>query len=329
MSKSPLRLAMVGCGAFSRRYHLPAIEADKGVALAAIFDPMPADAVRDLAARHGAVLTSDLATALASGIADAAIVTTPHALHAQHIDAVLAAGLHALVDKPFVVHSADARRLAETATAAGLVGAVAFNRRFDASCLRARALVADGTIGDLAYVETVQLGWERAGWFLDPALNGPGPFMGRLTHMADIVPWITNRTPRRLRCLVKPALIAGRTDRGGVVDVDLDGLECRFTCLEDGLHMWDEIRLFGADGLVELRRPLDLPIGWQLSRRDRVQEVETLAADAAPGDATRDFFAAIRNGGRPTCSFADAWLSVRVVEAAYQSAKTDGAWIEI
>lgn len=329
MTVRPLRLAMVGCGAFSRRYHLPAVEADPGVTLAAIFDPTPADAVRELAARHGAVLTSDLAAVLAPGVADLAIVTTPHALHARHIEAVLAAGLHVLVDKPFVVASADARRLAEAASAADLFAAVAFNRRFDESCRRARALVADGTIGDLAYVETVQLGWERAGWFLDPALNGPGPFMGRLTHMADIVPWITGRRPRRLRCVVKPALVAGRTDRGGVVDVDLDGLECRFTCLEDGLHMWDEIRLFGADGLVELRRPLNLPIGWQLSRRDRAREVETLAADAAPGDATRDFFAAIRESGRPTCTFEDAWLSVRVVEAAYESAKAGGDWIDV
>ena len=104
MTNSPLRLAMVGGGAFSRRYHLPAIEADKGVALATIFDPTPVEAVRDLAERHGAPLTSDLAAALAPGVADAAIVTTPHALHAAHIDAVLAAGLHVLVDKPFVVH---------------------------------------------------------------------------------------------------------------------------------------------------------------------------------------------------------------------------------
>lgn len=329
MTTRPIRLAMIGCGAFSRRYHLPAIEADKGVTLCAIFDPTPADAVRELAARHGAILTSDLSTVLGQGLADAAIVTTPHTLHTGHIEAAIAAGLHLLVDKPFVVHSADARRLAEAATAKGLVAAVAFNRRFDASCRHARSLLAAGRIGELAYVETVQLGWERAGWFLDPALNGPGPFMGRLTHMADIVPWLTGRQPRRLRCLVKPATVAGRTDRGGVVDVDLDGLECRFTCLEDGLHMWDEIRLFGAEGLVELRRPLDLPIGWLLSRRDRLKEIEHLAADPTPGDATRDFFSAIRDGSPPACSFADAWLSVRVVEAAYQSAQANGAWLDI
>ena len=188
MNTGPLRLAMVGCGAFSRRYHLPEIEADKAVALTAIFDPMPADEVRDLAARHHAMLSSDLDKVLGSGLADAAIVTTPHALHAQHVDAVLAVGLHVLVNKPFVMHASDARRLAEAAASAGVVAGVAFNRRFDDNYLRARAIVAEGAIGDLAYVETVQLGWERAGWFLDPVLNGPGPFMGRLTHMADIVP---------------------------------------------------------------------------------------------------------------------------------------------
>ena len=34
------------------------------------------------------------------------------------------------------------------------------------------------------------------------------------------------------------------------------------TCIEEGWHMWDECRIFGDDGLVELGRPLTASIGW-------------------------------------------------------------------
>ena len=95
--------------------------------------------------------------------------------------------------------------------------------------------------------------------------------------------------------------------------------------------MWDEIRLFGDDGLIELRRPLDLPLGWQLTRwgRDRTA-VETVAADATPGPATRDFLDAVL-GERPAaaCSFADAWVSVRIVEQAFESVRQGGRWLEV
>jgi hypothetical protein len=30
----------------------------------------------------------------------------------------------------------------------------------------------------------------------------------------------------------------------------------------------------------------------------------------------------------PACSFAEAWLSVRLIEAAFESAARDGAWID-
>ncbi len=69
------------------------------------------------------------------------------------------------------------------------------------------------------------------------------------------------------------------------------------TCIEEGLHMWDEVRIFGDDGLIELRRPLTVPIGWAMTwLSDRGQRVEELAADSHPGDATRNF---VRSRARP------------------------------
>jgi predicted dehydrogenase len=324
-----LRFAMIGCGAFARRYHLPAIDADADASIAAIFDPHANAEVREIARRYGCEVTSRIEDALKPERIDAAIVTTPHALHAEHVHRVLDAGVAVLVDKPFTLSSADARALAERADRKRIVNAVAFNRRFDRACLRAREAIRGNELGTIRYVETVQLGWERAGWFLDPALNGPGPFTGRLTHMADTLPWLIGVAPERVRSRVWPARTAGRTDRGGLAQFDCGEVAAQLACLEDGLHMWDEIRVFGDTGIIELRRPLDLPIGWQLRRYAGDRMAEEQAADATPGDATRDFFQALRAGSRPRCTFADAVLSVRLVEAAYQSASRGETWIAV
>jgi hypothetical protein len=58
---------------------------------------------------------------------------------------------------------------------------------------------------------------------------------------------------------------------------------------------------------------------------DRGEAESWLGADPDPGAATRDMFAALRGGGRVACDFAEAELSVRIVESAFASG-LDGAW---
>lgn len=324
-----VRVGLLGCGAFARLYHVPALRADPRAALALICDPAPGEETRQVAAELGASLTSDLADLWRDGACEAVVISTPHALHAEHAGAALAHGRHVLLDKPFVLRSAEARELADAARARGVVNAVAFNRRFDPACLRARELVRAGALGTLRHVETVQLGYRATGWVVDPALGGGGPFVGRGAHMADLVPWLLDRPPRRVRAEVRPGS-PGRVDRGGVIDLELDGLHGRLTVLADGLDMWDEVRLFGDQGLVELRRPLGEPLGWALEHRGLRGELrEARAPDAAAGRATTDFLDAVVAGGPPSCSFAEAWLSVRLIEAAYESAAAAGIWIDL
>lgn len=325
----PVSLFMIGCGGFARRYHVPALLDDAGVKIAGIFDPHPVPDVRALAERYGAPLVERLDELPHSEGLTCAIVTTPHMLHAAHVDAVLDRGWHVLVDKPFVMTAADAQRLAQRADAMGLVNGVAYNRRFDRGMLRARDILRCGGIGDVRFVQTVQLGYERAGWFLVPELGGGGPYTGRATHMADIVPWLLGRAPTSLRSRLRTSSPT-RADHGGFIEVQFGDLEWQATCIEEGWHMWDEIRIFGDDGLIELRRPLMAPIGWDLSwLSQRGTKREQLDADAHPGDATRDFLAAVRGNGRPACTFAEAVPSVTLVELAFASARDGGGWREV
>ena len=258
-----------------------------------------------------------------------AVVTTPHALHAEHVAFALQRNWHVLCDKPFVMRSSEAGALAADAARRQLVNAVAFNRRFDRGCLRARDIIRAGGIGPVRYVETVQLGYEGKGWFMVPALGGGGPFTGRATHMADIVPWLIERQPTRVRARVRD-VSSSRVDRGGFIEVLFGDLECHMTCVEEGWHMWDEIRIFGEDGMIELRRPLKFPIGWELTvRTQRGEMLELLEADPTPGGATANFLAALRNGAPVACSFAAAIVSTSVIEQAFASARADGCWIDL
>ena len=317
---------MIGCGNFARRYHVPTLLADPAVTLAAIFDPRPSPAVIALAAQTGATLVDRIDALPRPAASGMAIVTTPHALHAQHVGFALDQGWAVLCDKPFVLTASGATALADRAEALDLANAVAFNRRLDPGCLRARAIIRAGGIGAPRYVETIQLGYEREGWFLVPELGGGGPFTGRATHMADIIPWLLDRPPTRLRARLRGGS-ATRADHGGFIDLLFGDLECRMTCIEEGWHMWDEIRIFGDDGMIELRRPMTLPIGWDLRVQTRRGAAgETLAADPTPGDATRDFLASLRDGTGPACSFRDAILSAAIVETAFASARGDGGW---
>ena len=324
-----ISVVMIGCGKFSRFYHVPTLKADPGITFGGIFDPLPSDDVRDLADRTGASLVAKLEALPAPAGRTMAVVTTPHALHSEHVAFALQRNWHVLCDKPFVMCSSEAGALAADAARRQLVNAVAFNRRLDRGCLRARDIIRAGGIGPVRYVETVQLGYEGKGWFMVPALSGGGPFTGRATHMADIVPWLIERQPTRVRARVRD-VSSSRVDRGGFIEVLFGDLECHMTCVEEGWHMWDEIRIFGEDGMIELRRPLKFPIGWELTvRTQRGEMLEWLEADPTPGGATVNFLAALRNGASVACSFAAAIVSTSVIEQAFASARSNGCWIDL
>ena len=316
------RMVLLGSGGFFRRYHMQTLLADPQTQVVGIFDPHPTAPVYELVRQTGAVLVDRLEQLPA---ADAALVTTPHALHAQHIAFALDKGWATLVDKPFVMDLHDGRRLVEMARSRQLLNAVGFNRRLDRGCLRARELIASGQLGAVRLVQTVQLGYESGGWFLVPELGGGGAFTGRGTHMADIVPWLVQKRPIRVHSRTR-AGAPGRVDHGGFIDLEFAELECQMACIDQGLHMWDEIRIFGEAGLIELRRPANLGTGWSLHWVAADGSVrESRAAEAGTGWITTNFLHALHQGTPVACTFADALLSVEIIQAAFASAASQTA----
>ncbi|HUZ96334.1 MAG TPA: Gfo/Idh/MocA family oxidoreductase, partial [Edaphobacter sp.] len=115
---SPLRVAVVGAGAFGRnhlRVYRELQDAGHEVQLVAVVDQSAAVAA-EAAAKFGVPGFDSVAACLSSvGRLDAASVCVPTVHHATAAELLLAAGVDLLVEKPLAANLADADRILELA----------------------------------------------------------------------------------------------------------------------------------------------------------------------------------------------------------------------
>lgn len=338
----PHRFAAVGAGRFAHLYHLPALLAHPRADLTMICDPTPSEHTIDLARRADIPIVADLDAVLQPDICDAVVISTPDRLHAPQVRRALEAGKHVLVDKPFVLDGATARDLTSMAERRQLVTAVAFNQRFSTAYRHAQRLVAEGELGTIRRVETIQLGGDwvisqdgsaprqtgslRPAWYQDPSLAGGGVLVGRGAHMADIVPWVLGRRPAQLRAEVLPG-VTGQVDRGGTADLDFGDLTWRFASLADPAPLWDDVRIYGSAGRLEIRKPEGTLGFWSLSHCDIHDLAIPTPEPGVDTVAVDDFIGAIEGLHPPRCDFASACTSVDILEAMYASAASGGGWL--
>ncbi|HIE13912.1 TPA: Gfo/Idh/MocA family oxidoreductase [Candidatus Bathyarchaeota archaeon] len=138
---------------------------------------------------------------------DAVIVCTPHVLHYTHVMASLERGLHVLVEKPMAVNLKEAIEMRDKAESKGLILAVGYQRHFQPEYLFARETIKSGKLGEPHFV----LAWltqdlRRAigsrSWYLNPSLSGGGQLICSGTHLTDIVLWVIDSEPKRVKAFM-------------------------------------------------------------------------------------------------------------------------------
>jgi predicted dehydrogenase len=98
---------------------------------------------------------SDLATALRTVQADAALIASPSSLHTEHALTALDAGLAVMIEKPFAGNVRDAGRVIRRAGEVGKPVIVAEQFRYVPAERTVRQLVRDGLLGEIASVTFV------------------------------------------------------------------------------------------------------------------------------------------------------------------------------
>ena len=180
------RIAVVGAGLIGRR-HAAAVQAAKGVALACIVDPEPA--AQEFAAGIDVGWVSDIAALVDRGGIDGVILSTPNSMHADGALACIGAGLPVLIEKPLTTDLESARRVIAAAEAAAIPIATGHHRRHNPLIARAKSLIDEGALGQIASVhgmawlmkpdEYFDIAWHRS--------KGAGPVYINLIHDIDLL----------------------------------------------------------------------------------------------------------------------------------------------
>lgn len=155
-----LRIAFVGCGAVTERFHLPPVLARQDCQVTALIDRNPARTELLGKLIPAALRAADVSNVLDSF--DAAIVAVPHYLHAPVSIELLRAGKSVLVEKPMAISSNECAAMIEAARTGGVSVTVGQMRRFCPAVALTRNLLLAGALGSINRVDVREgavFGW--------------------------------------------------------------------------------------------------------------------------------------------------------------------------
>jgi predicted dehydrogenase len=199
-----MRAAIVGCGQIADA-HIQEIRRIPGAAVEAVCD-LNSHMAEQAGARFAVPgVFTDIAAMLRDVKPDVVHITTPPASHLAIGRAVVAAGAHAYIEKPFTVTAAEAEELVACAERAGKLLCVGHSFAFDESMLRLREAHRAGELGDVVHVDTV-MGYNLSGPFGAQMMGDPGHWIHRLpggipqnniSHpLSMLLPFLPDERPR-------------------------------------------------------------------------------------------------------------------------------------
>ena len=134
---------------------------------------------------------------------DAVSIVTPNRLHFGPAKAFLESGIHVICDKPMTLNLEEAEELVKIARASDRLFVLTQNNTGYPLVRQARAMVSDGTLGDIQVIRTSYVqdwlttaldkeGQKQAAWRTDPKLAGAGGSIGDIgVHAFNLAAFIT------------------------------------------------------------------------------------------------------------------------------------------
>jgi len=319
--RSPLspRLGVIGCGAITESFYLPALKTMATSTSEIIF----IDSSHERAERTRSLLGSGRTSQDYGDYLDqmdCAIVAVPHHLHHRIASNLLRRGIHVLCEKPLAVSSSEVEELDQLARQHKAVLAVNNTRRTYPSTNLIHQLLQDHQIGQLERIEILdgsEFNWPTAsGFYFDHRLTTHGVLLDMGAHVLDLICWWLGS---------KPQLVRAETDSYGgpeaVVALELRHEDCRCSVRLSRLaKLPNTIILKGTRGTIECQAYDPYHVNITRNGRSRTIKARSRQFDAA-GTILGNFFEAVNGRTSPLVSSAAVLPSIRLIEEAYMQAQ--------
>lgn len=184
-----IRVGMIGAGAIAND-HCSSVNNYSGAEMVAVADLSKArrEALKtkyDMDKAH-----STWEELVADKEIDAVTIALPNALHAEVALAAIRSGKHVMLDKPFALSYAEAKRVADAAKKKGITLMVGMNQRYNPDAQVLRTLVKRGELGEIFHIKAYmcrRTGSPKFGtWFVNKALSGGGCLLDIGVHILDL-----------------------------------------------------------------------------------------------------------------------------------------------
>lgn len=269
---------------------------------------------------------------LAAGGIDGVVIGTPNVLHARQAIAALEVGVGVLVEKPMAITPAECEAMLAASRRSGAPLMVAHCWRFDDEVrwVRDHAAAVGPVVRTKSYSAHTRSG--PTGWFTQRALAGGGALADMGIHALDTTRFLLG-DPEPLSVYARMGTYYGDYDVEDTGLLLVNWENGATSTIEFGWHQPHSdgvpaaTQLYGRDGLASLfptridytgpeaRRPQYPDPGYAFPRIEHVPQ-------SIYDRQMATFLTCLETRETPVPGGIEGWVNVRIVAAAYESART-------
>ncbi|WP_195575252.1 oxidoreductase [Paenibacillus sp. 1001270B_150601_E10] len=145
-----INVGIVGYGLSGEIFHAPLVQSAAGMDILKVVSSDPLKVRRKFPDME---VVSSIEELLLDERIDLVVITTPNSTHYSFAKQCLLAGKHVVVEKPFVIHTEEAKDLIDTANEQNKLLSVFHNRRWDNDFQTVRHCIESGALGDIYLYE--------------------------------------------------------------------------------------------------------------------------------------------------------------------------------
>lgn len=144
------------------------------------------------------------------GDVDAIVIVTPHYLHPHFAIKAFEKDISVICEKPAGVYTKQVKEMIEASKKTKALFTMMFNQRTNCVYRKMREIVLGGGIGEVKRINWIITDWFRTQSYYDSGEwratwsgEGGGVLFNQSPHQLDLVQWVPNMSPKRVRAFCK------------------------------------------------------------------------------------------------------------------------------